>query len=256
MGISRWFLLGAVTPVLLLAPVRKSSAMIHIGGDIWCVETWVDGNFSGLGNCYSFSSGSPGGGGGGGDPNPTPGGGGGSNTGGSNSGGTTTPPPALDLTDRPISSKLTCAIRNYSSGDVRLGSKRIVNVNAWAFYKVLPNGLNEFAYSATNVPPGPGWNYAGGRTQYGDTVARIYKMAHVANNVNFQGSRPGASPNQLSGAVTSFEMQLYNAVHEAAHLTRDSNEAEAFWYGIDAVLAWRRDGGRDCVPPDENQPNK
>ncbi|WP_211261985.1 hypothetical protein, partial [Stenotrophomonas humi] len=180
------------------------------------------------------------------------GGGGGSNPGG----GTTTPPAAPDLTDRAISIKLSCAIKNYASRDVKLGTKRIVEVRAWAFYKVQPDGRIDFAYSATNSPPGPGWGYAGGRTQYGDTVGRIYKMAHVANNVSFNGSRPGASPNQLVGNVDGFEMQLYNAVHEAAHLIRDSNEQEAFWYGIDAVLAWRADKGRDCAKDDDDKPSK
>lgn len=176
-------------------------------------------------------------------------GGGGSQGGvpGSGGGGGSTNPP--DLVDRDISAKLKCALDNYLHNNVKLtGGKTMKKVNAWAFGRMGANGW-EYRYRSTNASPGTSWSAVGGRAAPGSAYGRLYNRAfQVSNNFQRDGTRPGASSNSLSGNLTAFETSLFAAGHEASHLNGNPDrEAEADWYGIDAVLRYRSDGGAKCA---------
>lgn len=158
--------------------------------------------------------------------------------------------PQLDKTDRNISAKLECALSNYSHEDIKLGASRTMKkVNVYAFGKKNVYGVWGYEFSATNTPPaGSGWVPVAGSTTPGTAYGRLYKLAFTGGNYSLQGSRLGASPNSLSGILTDFEKSLYAAAHEASHLLGNENdEAKADWYGINAVLKYRADGGAKCA---------
>ena len=257
MGFSRWFVVGLVSPFALLVPAKEARALINVVGSIWCQGLLVDGVFQGYGVCYDFGRGGPGvsegswnpplGGGGGGSGTGT-----GTGTGGGNNSGIESPP---DFTESAISDKLKCALKNYGSADVRLGNKTLKWVNTYAFGKLNPDGETYgFAFSNTNVlPAGPGWEYIGGITKFGEAYGRLYKGTRIANTVSLMGVKTGRPNNSLDGSLTSFEMQLLIAAHEASHLIRDTEEPEARWYGIDAVLAWRQDEGKACSKEEDTK---
>lgn len=230
-----------VTPGALL-PGISSAQIVDVGGAT-CVQNYawydyysngelVDSQYEPDGvTCYSSGGGSPG---------QVPGVGGGG-------GGTTTPP---DLTERDISPELACALAEYLHNNVRLtGGRTMKRVNAWAFGRQGPTGTWGYAFRSANVSPGPGWIDVAGVGSPGTAYARLYNLAFQANTLPLlQGTRFGVPSNSLFGAMSAFEMSLLVAGHEASHLAgNSSNESEANWYGIDAVLSYRADGGARCA---------
>lgn len=253
MSFSRSFFVGTLASALLLAPAKEASALIAVGGGIYCQGLWVNGIYEGLGACYDFGSGG-GGIGGGGDPGGAPGGGAGGGGNGSGGSGST---PDVDYVDRRISGTLECAMSAYAHKDVKLGVGRSMKrVNGWAFG--IKNSYGEWGYRVfpTNTPPeGPGWVAVSGITTPNTAYGRLYNQAFIGGNYNLAGARPGVASNALNGTLTAFEKSLYAAVHEASHLGGNlSNEQVADWYGIDAVLRYRRDGGAKCAKDTEPSP--
>lgn len=170
---------------------------------------------------------------------------------GGGAGGGSEPPP--DLTEQDISDKLQCALDNYLHANVKLtGGKTMKRVQAWGFGKLVNNAWVWGARS-WNIDPGEDWIAIGGRAGAGQPYGRLYNGAFLANSfINIKGSRPGELDKVLTGAFTAFEMSLLFSGHEASHLigsqlpTSDEREAEAEWYGIDAVLKFKSDGGAQC----------
>jgi hypothetical protein len=183
-----------------------------------------------------------GGGGGGepssGEPSMPPGGGGGGGV-------------DLDrnkLPELPISAKLKCAMDNYLHPDVK--GRTMKNISAWAFGKQNANGYWDYKYRSTNVSPGAGWVAVGGQGYTGYAWGWLYNASYQAHS-NFP--RTGTAPditksaNSLSGAISAFEMSLFDAGHESGHLFfANLDEKKADWYGIDAVLRYRGDKGAKC----------
>jgi len=159
--------------------------------------------------------------------------------------------PALDETDRPISSKLECALNAYTDPAAKPGAGQTMKkVSAYAFGK--PNASGDFGYRImpTNTPPpGGGWSPVAGITAPGTAYGRLYNAAFTgSSNYNVSGTRAGYSSNSLSGALSDFEKSLYVAAHESSHLRGNAgNESLANWHGIQAVQAYRRDGGAKCA---------
>lgn len=81
-------------------------------------------------------------------------------------------------------------------------------------------------------------------------ISRAIYKAHVTHAEDPAGA--GAVLAQLAERadlpLTSFESSLFVAGHEASHINGNPNrEAEADWYGIDAVSRYRSDGGAQCA---------
>ncbi|WP_449446770.1 hypothetical protein [Thermomonas brevis] len=126
-------------------------------------------------------------------------------------------------------------------------------VNAWAFGKKNAQGAWGYDIRGANISPGADWVPIGGITAtQGFSYGRMYNVAFQANSsFSANGSRPGAPSNSIRGSMSAFEMSIFIGVHEASHLLGNRDEKEADWYGIDAVLKYRSDGGRLCA----DQPN-
>lgn len=163
----------------------------------------------------------------------------------------------LEFVERDISPKLKCALDKYLHPAVRLGTTRTMRrLDAWAF--VLQVDVNSWVYNLRpfNTSPGPRWKPAGGSAVPGTSYGRLYNRA-FQENTGFSrfGVRSGAPDNSLSGTLTAFETSLYVAGHEASHLNGDAShlngdeesQAEADWYGINAVLNYRADNGAQCA---------
>lgn len=150
--------------------------------------------------------------------------------------------------DLEISSQLKCALGKYLHNNVKLtGGRTMKRVNAWAFGKQNNYGVWGYEIKNTNVSPGADWTSVAGIGPPGTAYGRLYNRAFQAStNFPRQGSRPNATPNSLSGSISTFEMSLFVSAHEASHLLGNLNENEADWYGINAVLNYRSDGGAKC----------
>ncbi|WP_374350606.1 hypothetical protein [Thermomonas sp.] len=238
----------AITCTLILAGgltlSLKTNALQNAGDGWWCEESTSTWDGSGwvvtAGACYYSPYSSPGESGGGGGPSAPPEGGG-----GGGGGGVTAP----DQTDRDISAKLQCALDNYLHKDVKLtGGRTMKRVNAWAFGKQNAYGVWGYDIRNTNTSLGEDWHPVGGITHPGSNYGRIYRLAFQASSdFSRNGTLPDAPSNSIKGSVSAFEMSLFVSAHEASHLLgNEHDEAKADWYGIDAVLKYRRDNGKKC----------
>ncbi|WP_165931080.1 hypothetical protein [Stenotrophomonas sp. ATCM1_4] len=152
-----------------------------------------------------------------------------------------------------MSAKLQCAMKEYFHPDIRLGAGRTMKkVNAYAYGMKKPGGgFSGYVFRATKTSPGPEWALADGVTFPLTAYGRLYKTAFEAGYRELRGERANAAPKTLNGNLTSFEMSLLVAGHEAVHLRRAGvSELEAEWYGIDAVLRYREDKGKACSKED------
>lgn len=251
MRFSRWFFVGLLLPISLAAPVRDASAMIAIGGGVYCTELYVMGQYQGLGNCYDF-----GGGGGTGYPEPpAPPSGGGGGTGTQPDGNIDptdpSPPTAEDLLDRDVSARLKCAMKNFFHADIRLrGGRTMKRVNVYLYGKKT-NGTWGYEPRTAKVPPGPDWQLIDGATQPNASYGRLYKSAYEGRYVDITGTLPTGAQKRLVGQLTGFEAQLLVAAHEATHLLgTGASESVAEWYGIDAVEKYRAERGGECSKED------
>ncbi len=220
----------------------------------------VYGVFERLVNCFDY-------GGGGSSVAPDAGiGGGGAGTGGGTGGGTGTGNspgienaqiPAEKLVDRKISARLQCVLDSYADPDVKLGlgqSMRSVDVYAFG----IKNQYGEWGYVVreTNTSPGPEWTPVAGITAPRTAYGRMYKVAFEGGNYRYDGERNGVS-NRLSGYLNDFEKSIFVSMHEASHLKgNEKDEVLANWYGIDAVLKFRADGGKKCPKNPADTPPK
>lgn len=150
--------------------------------------------------------------------------------------------------DLEISTQLKCALDKYLHSNVKLtGGRTMRKVNAWAFGKKNADGVWGYKIKGENVSPGANWTPAAGIATPGTAYGRLYNRAFQASaNFPRQGSRPNATSNSLSGSISEFEMSLFAGAHEASHLLGNLDENEADWYGINAVLSYRGDGGAKC----------
>ena len=151
--------------------------------------------------------------------------------------------------DVDIPTQLKCSLDKYLHSDIKLtGGRTMKKVNGWAFGKQNSYGVWGYAIKSTNISPGAGWTPVAGIAPPGTAYGRLYNRA-FQSSTDFPrtGSRPDAPSNSLSGAISAFEMSLFTSAHEASHLLGNSNnEDEADWYGINAVLKYRSDGGAKC----------
>lgn len=261
MSFSRTLFVGIAISVLLAFPAKRASALIAIGGGIYCNGAIVNGVFEGLVNCFDY-------GGGGGSVVPDPGGGGGvvggggsgpgSGSGGPSPGTVDPEIPPEKLRDKRLDDRLQCAMEKYAHSDVKLGAGQgMRTVDVYAFGKL--NSYGEWGYkvSETNtLPAGEGWVAVAGITTPNTAYGRIYKLAFEGGNYSFQGTRNGAS-NSLVGKLNSFEKSIFVAMHESNHLKGNlADETLANWYGIDAVLKYRADGGKKCPKNAPDTPPK
>src|SRR5690606_16617193 len=121
-------------------------------------------------------------------------------------------------------------------------------LDAWAFVLEI-DGSWVYNLRPFNTAPGPRWKPAGGSAVPGTSYGRLYNRAfQESTGFSRFGLRSGAPDNSLSGSLTAFETSLYAAGHEASHLHGNADsEAEADWYGINAVLNYRSDNGAQCA---------
>jgi hypothetical protein len=164
---------------------------------------------------------------------------------GGGGGGGAAPP---DLTQHDISEDLECALSNYSHPNVRLtGGRTMRRINTWAFGRQTGPNTWQYTFNSNNAHPGDGWHPVAGTAAPGDMYGRLYNYAFEGfDHFSHVGHRAGSPPNALSGPISGFERSLFTSAHEAAHLLGVASEAEANWYGINAVLNYRSDGGAKC----------
>lgn len=210
--------------------------------DYWCVEwtEWDGYELSYHRQCF---------GGGGSPPVPLPDGSGGVPPGG---GGSSPLPPS----DVDVPQKLDCALGKYTHEQAKKDGKTIKRSNLWAFTK--HNGSYwEYQYVASPTRPvtPSGYFPAGAQALIASNYIRMFRVAFEGvQNISRTGtSGPGgAEDNRLIGALSAFEVSLFSAAHDLAHLNGHGNagpdsESNADWYGIYAVLQYRADGGAECA---------
>lgn len=165
-----------------------------------------------------------------------------------------------DLPKEPVSEELECAWKQYINPlvDGSVGPppaetlpRGLMRVHGYAY----SNG-QEFKFTMAPVDPeklfGSGWEPTWGKTDMPGTgpsylfEPAFHEHSGYLANLEIPPLLPGPPNAGPVYGASAFETSLFVGVHEIAHQAGFLDEEVASWFGWEAVLNYREDGGSKC----------